>query len=116
MNEEIKKQTQIFEGGPTLDEVEAWREEFGNVYYIEFKDIAFFYRALSRAEYKTLSTIMAEPLDREEKLCEMCVLWPTDVDFSGTLAGIPTIIAEDIMEQSGFNPSAKAVAIEDLLE
>jgi hypothetical protein len=45
-------------------------------------------------------------MENEEVITEMCLLYPklTRKQFSGKKAGLPTILAQQILEASGFNP------------
>ena len=66
----------------------------------------FIIRPLERFEYKEIiGTPNTDPLMREEMMCEYCVLYPQQYDFtmmSGQKAGYPAILSEVIMEHSGF--------------
>lgn len=97
----------LFENGPTISQVEDWKKEFGNVYLTEFDgDEIYIWRAINRQEFKEIMN--AEQIDalyKEERVCEICVLWPKDytaLNMTVGKAGAPTLISEQIMEKSGF--------------
>ena len=55
-----------------------------------------------------------DQLSKEESLCEICVLWPENYNAKAIdegLAGAPTILAEQIMRESGFNPNSIPVLL-----
>jgi len=41
--------------------------------------------------------------DREEEICKCCVVYPENYDFGGSGAGVATLLAEQIMDKSGFS-------------
>lgn len=96
----------VFEGGPTRQEVEEWKEKYGNVYFIPLADNYYIFRALTRAEYReVIENQDLTLLDREEIFTEKCVLFPRNYraskDSKGN-AGVPSALAEVIMDKSGF--------------
>jgi len=101
----------LFPGGPMYSEVNSWKKQFEvNEHSIHFSEniggINFIWRTLERTEYRELMNIPnTDPLQREEMICEICVLFPYDYNFSSMgaqKAGIPAMLSEQILEQSGF--------------
>lgn len=109
---DVDLQEELFPGGPTHETVERWKATFGDVYITEFDEDVFIWRTLSRTEYKEVLRIKnADAMYREERICEKCVLWPegyNHIVMSNGKAGIPTLIAEQIMDRSGFLPNGEA--------
>lgn len=106
----------LFAGGPTLDTVEEWKSLYGEIYLTEFEgDELIIWRGLKRAEYKQImKTPNADQYYKEERICEKCVLWPEKYGFqamSSGKAGVPTLIAELVMEKSGFQPKTGAMRL-----
>lgn len=102
----VDNSEELFEDGPTTNQVEKWKSQFGSVYMTELDDDVFIWRTITRVEYKgVLKAKNADALYREERICELCVLWPKDYNFlamgSGK-AGIPSLLSEQIMDKSGF--------------
>lgn len=87
-------------------DINSWKKQFGDIWVAEIKGESFVYRALERFEYKEIIGVPnTDPLMREEMICEYCVLYPLGYDFStmaNKKAGIPAVMAELIMEHSGF--------------
>ena len=107
---------ELFFNGPSNEEVDAWKLQYKTVYATEIDGSGVFvWRTLNRKEFKELMKIeTTDPLAREEKLCDLCILWPEGLDeesFQEGDAGVPTILAEQIMERSGFAPIAGPVAL-----
>ncbi len=74
--------------------------------------ITFIWREVTRDEYKQLSIYFPDPYDREEELCKLCLIQPADFDFTSCLAGIPRVLADAILRESGYDvDSSKITAL-----
>lgn len=80
----------------------AWSQQYGHLEYSEVAGQEFVWRPLTRGEYKRLVAAETAPADKEELVCQTCVLYPPGYDFATCLAGIPTTLAREILEKSGF--------------
>ena len=98
---------ELFVGGPTIGELNQWREEYGEIYLSDIGDDTFIWRLLTRAEFKEVANKQAGPYEREEQYCALCTIWPENYDFMSGLgkAGVPSILAEEILTKSGFKPN-----------
>ena len=113
----------IFPGGPTKAQIAEWKAKYGRLYATNFgtedNPEIYIWRTLSRLEFKELarSSNKADGMWKEERLVEKCVLWPpiSGPNLNMLKAGIPTVLADQIMERSGFVPSGEPVDIDDLL-
>lgn len=106
----------LFPGGPSLNKVEEWKSQFGGeVYLTEFEEEVFLWRPIKRKEYKEIAKIQnADSFYKEERIAERCVLYPENYNFMSMTAGkagIPTLLAELIMEKSGFQAKTGAMRI-----
>lgn len=106
----------LFPGGPSLNKIEEWKSQFGGeVYLTEFEEEVFLWRPIKRKEYKEIAKIQnADSFYKEERICERCVLYPEGYNFMAMTAGkagIPTLLAELIMEKSGFQAKTGAMRI-----
>jgi hypothetical protein len=92
-------------------QIDSWKKQFGEVLYADVKGQGFIFRPLERYEYKAIiATPNSDPLIREEMICEYCVLYPQEYDFSqmaGQKAGYPAVLSELIMDHSGFTRDVK---------
>ena len=62
---------------------------------------AFIYRTLGRKEYYALlENEEISDMQKEEVICELCVLWPEEYDLDNCSAGIPTELTKIILENS----------------
>ena len=97
----------LIPGGPTIEQVEKWKSMYNDeVYMTEFENEVFLWRPITRKEYKDIMKLQnADTFYKEERICERCVLYPENYNFSAMVkgkAGIPTVLSELIMEKSGF--------------
>lgn len=116
--QEVKKGTEeVFEGGPTRNKVENWKQKFNSdVYMVEFEEQAFIFRSLSRVEYKNILNVEGNSSEwsNEERVCETCILWPENYGHNELVndkAGIASRLSEFIMEKSGFVPTSDAIKL-----
>jgi hypothetical protein len=115
--ETMDPKLEVWPDGPTVGQTLAWKEEFGEVYTTSLTmDFHVMWRPINRMEYKRHVKQMEQlsqsgklsPVElnmyQEEALTEMCVLFPaySRSDMSNELAGMPSIIAQQVMEASGF--------------
>lgn len=117
----------IYPGGPTYRQIEEWKARYGRVYFTNFgtdeQPEIYIWRTLSRLEFKELAKTggagkQGDGMWKEERLIEKCVLWPSlsgPVAINSLRAGIPTVLADQIMERSGFVPSGEPMEIDALL-
>ena len=114
---EVTPDTELFPGGPTKAQIDAWKEQHGDVFVTEVADGKYvLWRTLRRAEYRNLVAEMEDHVARgasnaeatmnnEEAMTQLCMLWPQNVSaqaLAADLAGVPSIVSQQIMEASGF--------------
>lgn len=76
-------------------------QEYRNVYMFHSDDQFFIFRALGRGEYKEiLKNPILTDLDREEVICDTCVLYPEHYDWKVCEAGLPTVMSTEILKKS----------------
>jgi hypothetical protein len=108
-----------FPGGPMRSEIASWKKTFEQddhtVNLSEPGGEPFIWRTLSRTEYREIMALQnTDPLQREEIICEICTLFPYDYNFSNMAsrkAGIPAVLAEQIMQESGFKKPAPPIRL-----
>ncbi len=117
-NDETKVEVDegIYVGGPSQKQIDTWKSIYGAVFLTEVNDYdIFIWRGLSRREFKEVMQIEeADAMYREEKICDICVLWPENYEFvesDDIQAGTPTIIAEQIMAKSGFDSKSGPIQL-----
>ena len=70
------------------------------VYETEVLGTLYKYRGATRAELEEALKHESQA-DIEDSLCKMCIIYP-EIDLDNCLAGIPTALAEKILEASGM--------------
>lgn len=115
--EDLDDSEEIWEGGPTAGTIKAWKQQFGEVYVTSITfDKHIVWRVLNRIEYKNLVKKMEQLVQagqltsaeanmwNEEAIAKMCILYPQydDIEMNGVMAGIPSLISQEVLEASGF--------------
>lgn len=113
---DVDPETEIWSGGPTAGIMLGWKETHKSIYVTSISfDEHIAWRPLKRSEYALISrqveAAATELLEsevamfNEELICRTCVLWPdySKQDFDDILAGIPTLVSQQILERSGFS-------------
>ena len=107
----------IWPGGPTAGDIKNWKKLHGDVYVTSLTfDKHLVWRPLTRNEYKEIILLIEElttsekltkaqaNLWNEEIITKVCLLFPPydDVGLEQDLAGIPSLLSQEILEASGF--------------
>lgn len=115
--DDLDDSEQIWEGGPTAGLIKQWKEQYGEVYVTSISfDKHIVWRVLNRLEYKQIVKKMEQLVQagqlssaeanmwNEETISEMCILYPQfdRKTASGIMAGVPSLIAQEVLEASGF--------------
>lgn len=115
--EDLDPSEPIWEGGPTAGDIVGWKKQFGDVYVTSISmEQHVVWRTMNRLEYKNHVKNMEKlgqnnqigqadiAMLNEELIAEMCILFPKfdRSQLVEEMAGIPSIIAQEVMEASGF--------------
>lgn len=117
--EQSDPNAEMWPSGPTAMEVLEWKNLHGSdsVYVTSISPTNHVvWRTLTRFEYRRLVKTLEQSvatgtvssaeanLNNEEQICEICVLHPkfTRQQLAGELAGLPSVIAQEVMEASAF--------------
>ena len=100
-----------FEGAPTPDQIEEWKQQFGDVFCSGFSDLEIFiWRPLTRKEYVDMQVQIAQsqsPVNTyevEETVVKQCLLWASTLGTRSLTkkAGSLSTIQEQILQNSNF--------------
>jgi hypothetical protein len=100
-----------FEGAPTSEQIEGWKQEFGEVFCSAFsEEELLIFRPVNRGEFVKMQTDAANAerpwtqLDMEGVVSEMCLLWASDNAQKSlrTKAGSLSTLHEWVMANSNF--------------
>lgn len=115
--ENMPDDEEIWPGGPTAGHIKKWKEQHGEVYVTSISyDKHIVWRVLTRIEYKSLVKKMESMIQNgelssaeanmwnEEAITELCTLYPkyNASLLTGVMAGMPSLIAQEVLEASGF--------------
>jgi hypothetical protein len=115
--EDVPDEEPIWDGGPLAGVVKAWKVQYGDIYVTSITyDKHVVWRVLNRSEYKQIVKKMEQLVQagqlttaeanlwNEETIAELCMLYPKfDKNNSvNTMAGLPSLIAQEVLEASGF--------------
>lgn len=76
------------------------QDEYGSIYWNTYDGEMFIYRPLGRLEYRELINSDISDIEKEDTVCQACVLHPVDYNFDDCLAGIPSMLFADILRNS----------------
>jgi len=98
----IKKEKTNISNITDISEIyEIFQEEYRNVFFTKLEDYFFIYRSLNRKEHKALlENKNFSDIEKEDIICESCLLWPEKFDFDNCEAGVPTQLAKKIIKDS----------------
>ena len=78
-----------------------FKEKWRNVFIYRLGEQDFIYRALGRKEFKDICNDKNfNDFEKEEIICDECVLYPKDYDWQECDAGIPTELMKHILKNS----------------
>lgn len=76
------------------------QDEYGTIYWNTLEGQIFVYRPLGRLEYRQLIAAEISDLEKEDTVCQACLLFPKDFDFDECPAGIPTQLFNLVLKNS----------------
>lgn len=115
--EDLDPDLEIWTGGPRAKDIVEWKNKYGDVYVTSITfDKHVVWKTLNRQEYKMIVRQIEQVVSsgkmsqteanmlNEELVCQFCTLYPqfSNEDFSKEMAGLPSILAQQILESSGF--------------
>lgn len=114
--QEIKVSPLGIEGGPSQEEIDGWKTQFGDIYVATFGTEKYVYRPMRRFEYKNVLQLGQAQDNRtfvEEKVAQMCTIWPKiDPTKMTTLkAGTISTIVDLIMAASNFGVTEEPIKL-----
>ena len=117
----VSEAFQAFPGAPTKDQIEQWKQKYGEVFCSGFSETELYiWRPVNRAEFVQMQAKVAEQsakpmsnLDAEEMIVTNCVLWSSSLGSNALhqKAGSLTALHEQIMANSNFMDPRLAAAL-----
>jgi hypothetical protein len=105
----------LWEGGPTVGQALAWKQEYKKIYVTSLSlEDHVLWHTLKRGPYSDIMEQVGELNDsgqfssakvsiiQEELITKACMLHPVVETFEDELAGLPSLLSQQILEASGF--------------
>jgi len=90
----------------SVDDLFKVKSKYGNLYSVTIKNTDFLFRELTFKEYNKIIYHQeigdASSADVEDMIIECSVIYPKDFDFGKIPAGTVSILAQEILDLSGF--------------
>jgi hypothetical protein len=80
--------------------IQQWKDTYRQLYQYQIEEQVFFYRPINRKEWDQLMESNLSDMQKEEVICDCCILWPMEYDWDGCDAGVPTLLAKVIVKNS----------------
>lgn len=86
--------------------------EHGNIFFAEIGNNVYVYKPIGRKKYKeiVLNPEISE-IEKEDVICEECILYPFDFDVDDVEAGIPTELTAQILKNSFLETTEQMVSL-----
>jgi hypothetical protein len=84
------------------------KSKYGEVHMVEVEDDVFLFRCLTRKEYMDTLMVTQDPSVQEEIICQLAVIYPPNLNFAQMGAGFASLLAPEIINQSGFGNLRKS--------
>ena len=106
-------------GAPDQMTIEKWKTQYGDVLVCGFSETEIYvWRPLTRGEHRSLQAGLqsaegsVDQLRYEEMVCDVCVLYPKNINWEQTKGGTASTLSEQIFQNSNFvNPQAASVMV-----
>lgn len=107
---------ELYPGGPTFAQINAWKDQHGEVFVTDFAGKYYVWRTMSRFEYRNIMRKLEQAvssgqvsqgeaqMNNEDDIAELCILHPPyrRTEAAGHLAGVAATISQQVMEASAF--------------
>jgi len=112
---DLVKLLKEFKGSPSQQDIEAWKQEHGEIFVSGFSETELFiFRPLTWAEHKNLGKQLSKPLeegeeektedDMKEGVVDLCLLWTSVPNYMQKGGTIPTLFEQVMLNSNFVNP------------
>lgn len=92
--------------------VDKLSKEYDNIICTEIMDEIFIYRPITRYEYKNIMMADIEDYEKQDLICDACVLYPEGYDWNDCIGGIPNELCTEILDKSCVSLEDMGILIE----
>jgi len=80
--------------------IDDLQDEHGTIFWNTIDGQVYIYRPLGRLEYRELLESEVSDLEKEDAVCETCILHPENIDLDNCPAGLPSELFKLILKNS----------------
>ncbi len=85
------------------EEILKLKVQYGDLFRTEICERIYIWRKLTKAEYQMIDETDTSDEEKEDMVCQVCLLYPKYIDYNKGPGGIPTALTSEILIYSGFN-------------
>jgi hypothetical protein len=97
----------------TARQIQKWKNKYDEVFKVPILDTEFYFRPLSREEYREIVTQELPIGEFQEAVCGIGVLWPAGFDFAHGKAGFADTLFDIILDVSGLHVGQAQVILNE---
>ena len=97
----------------TKEEIKQFKDTYERVFQMEVVDEIFIGREITKAEFDRAVNDYPNEEEREEYVCELCILYPQNYGYGECYAGIPTTLTYNILKESGLIENGALAMLEE---
>lgn len=80
--------------------IARYSEVYDVIHHTQICGQDFIYRVLGRKEFNRILSLEISDMEKEDMICQTCLLYPEEYDLDECPAGIPSLLYETILENS----------------
>lgn len=93
------------------EEILSLKTQHGDIYRTDIESQAYIWRRLTKAEFNMIDQLGEEDEDKEDLIVNMCLIYPRHLDYDECHAGVPVVLANEILTHSGFVDETSAAIL-----
>ena len=79
--------------------LERLSEQYDSIVCTEIMDEVFIYRPITRYEYRNIMLANLEDAEKQDLICDTCVLYPENYSWDDCIGGIPNELCTEILDK-----------------
>lgn len=96
--------------GATPEQIELWKQQYGNIYAVTVRGTEYIFRQITFREFDAVygKKNSSDVALAEELLFSTAVLYPEEINYDKIPAGVITSISDEILDASGVGSERRA--------